>query len=62
MGCRGSMFGLAHGVVGLARTMQKGAVSLASVVQKNQSHAASQARSVHVSTWGQAHSKEKTTD
>jgi hypothetical protein len=56
------MFGLAHGVVGLARTMQKGAVSLASVVQKNQSHAVSQARSVHVSTWGQAHSKEKTTD
>jgi hypothetical protein len=59
MGCRGSMFGLAHGVVGLARTMQKWAVS-APAVQKNRSHAANHARSVHVRTWGQAHSEKKT--
>jgi hypothetical protein len=29
VGCRGFMFGLADGVVGLTRTMQKGAASLA---------------------------------
>jgi hypothetical protein len=52
VGCRGFMFGLADGVVGLTRTMQKGAASLAPAVQKNRSHAASQARSVHVSVWG----------
>jgi hypothetical protein len=59
MGCRGFDVWFGAWGSGPGPNDAKGAVS-APAVQKNRSHAANHARSVHVRTWGQAHSEKKT--